>query len=342
MLPAASPRWAASMRNPARAAGASTRSANARRVGAMRTSPAVISPPPSDDDLRVKGVGQVRQAQRHPPAELVHDLQRGRIPLCGGGRDMLPADHFGVASGQVDQSRAPPAIAISRPNRPSPLPDANRSQQPCLPHGQRGPCGSTTMWPNSPAYRLEPSISSPRADDPPADPGPEGDHQNLVRTRGLPHGRSAQHGGGGVVADPDRPTGESGGHRIGHRAAGETGQVGREAQPPAGVHQAGHADPDRPGRAVSRPGAGRRRHLLDQTRRRPRGLAWTGSVTTPPSGSRRTASILVPPTSTPTTGRVGMGVATQLPARLTSWRPAGPPVTTATRPPASKSGTATP
>ena len=70
-------------------------------------------------------------------------------------------------------SRRPrPASAASRASRPSPLPDANRSQQPRRPQGHGGPFGSTTMCPGSPAKPLAPRCNAPPVTMPPPMPVP--------------------------------------------------------------------------------------------------------------------------------------------------------------------------
>ena len=235
-----------SMSTWARAKGASTKSANARRVGSMSTSPAEIRPPPSTISSGSRAFARLARprATHHPNRSMI---SRAGVPFGGGGRDVLAADRFGVTAGQVDQPRGlsrdghlPAEGARGR------CPDANRSQHPCLPHGQRGPCGSTTMWPNSPAYRLEPSISRPPEMMAPADPGAEGDHQDLVGAAGPPPACSRPTRGGGVVADPHLPA------RRAAPSASMTGvptrpwQVGGEAHRPVPSTRPGTPTPIAP------------------------------------------------------------------------------------------------
>ena len=242
------------------------------------------------------------RATHHPKRFMIS--RAGPSPSAAATVTCSPRTASASPPASATSRGASPAMAVSRPRAPRPLPDAKRSQHPCLPHGHRGPCGSTTMWPNSPAYRLEPSTSRPPEITAPPMPVPRVPRPGR-RRRGGPRPDRAR------PSQPRwrrcRPRLSSPAER--HPSASVTGvpdhprQVGGETDRPGPVDQAGDPDPD--GTRAARPGqpAGGRRHLGDDVGARPGGgMAMSG--TTVPSGSSRTARSLVPPMSTPTTGAV--------------------------------------
>ena len=96
-----------------------------------------------DEHRRVEDVGEIRQADRDPPGEVVDHRERFGIAVACGSLDVFAADGLRVASGAnhlVEPVTAPPPGEHREPR-----PDAYRSQHPRRPHGQGGPSGSTTM-----------------------------------------------------------------------------------------------------------------------------------------------------------------------------------------------------
>ena len=135
-------------------------------------------------------------------------------------------------------------MASSRASRPRTLPDAYCSRQPRLPHSQRWPSGTTTMWPNSPAMPVPTALHLPVEHDAAADPGAES-HAHQPRLP-LPGPEPPLRPGCGVrvVLHHDRQS-ERCGDRVPQRLVAP-GQVRGEQHPrPVGVHEARRADAHR-------------------------------------------------------------------------------------------------
>ena len=132
--------------------------------GRLDQHPAGLDQPPAHHDaVRVEDVGQVGQA-RAPATRRSRPSPRLASASPSAAARVTCSPRTASASPPASSTTRParPAMAASRPSRPRPLPDANRSQQPRRPHGHGGPCGSTTMWPISPAKPLVPSKTARR------------------------------------------------------------------------------------------------------------------------------------------------------------------------------------
>ncbi len=171
-------------------------------------------------------------------------------------------------------------MAISRPSGPVRSPTRTAPSSPASRTGTGGragrrPCARTRR------RTVGPLDQSPAGDDSPTDAGAQGDHRTSSARPGLRPGVLGPAGGGGVVADPDRPAGK-GWRRASDNFTGQTRQVRGEAHGPALSTRPGTPMPTAPV-ALPRPGAG---PMPPPPRPRPgRPWGWPGSGRRSPAPS---------------------------------------------------------
>ena len=151
-----------------------------------------MSPPPTTISPGSRALARLANpSATHQPKRLMISSAEAS-PAAAAAVTCSPRTTSGSPPARSTRRGAAPAIAISRPSAPSPLPEANRSQHPRFPQGHRGPCGSTTMWPNSPAKRLAPSMSRPPDTIPPPIPVPRVTMRTSSSPWAAPRSHSAQ------------------------------------------------------------------------------------------------------------------------------------------------------
>ncbi len=139
----------------------------AARVGASSSSPASASPPPTMTTSGSSRFSRLAMPSATHQANWRSTSNAPGSPSAAASVTCSPRTASGSPPARLTSPGAVPASAASRPRRPSPLPEAKRSQQPRCPHGHGGPLGSTTMWPGSPAKpdaprtRRSPMITAP-------------------------------------------------------------------------------------------------------------------------------------------------------------------------------------
>ena len=154
--------------------------------------PAPTSPPPMTIVLGSKTLARLASPRASHQAKLAITAVAPGSPSAAARVTCSPRTASGSPPASSTRRGAAPTSAASRPSRPRPLPEAKRSQQPRLPQGQRGPWGSMTMCPNSPAKPLAPSWSRPLATIPPPMPVPRVTMSTSSRPCAAPRTRSAQ------------------------------------------------------------------------------------------------------------------------------------------------------
>ena len=227
---------------------------------------------------------------------------------------MLAPHVLGIAAGQRDDRRPPgPACAASRASRPSPLPEAKRSQQPRRPHGHGGPVRVDHHVPGLAGEAGRPALQlAARRSTPPPMPVPRVTSTRSVGPMPAPTRCSATRRAVGVVVDRRPAARWPSASATADVEADDAGQVGREAQDALAIDQPGDAHTRRrPG--LRRPDAASSarevghdaRPAPRRWRRRPRGVSTRASTRARrgSSGSSTRPRILVPPTSMPATRR---------------------------------------